>query len=182
MRTPSNRSLRTRDNQASQVSTPHIDLRLSFNDFVGARCQPGRHIEAKCLRGLQVDHELELGWLDNGQIGGLLALKNPTGVEGGLTISIRETRPITSQATGRGKLTSFIDRRNGMARCQRNDLIALAAEERVRADQERSGAGLSYGCERHVDLAFSIRAQDAHLLPEVASGILNTPQLSLKIR
>jgi len=69
-----------------------------------------------------------------------------------------------------------------MARCQRNDLIALAAEERVGANQQCSGAGLSHGCECHVDLAFSIRAQDAHLLPEVASGILNTPQLSLKIR
>jgi hypothetical protein len=82
-----------------------------FNDFVGARCQPGRHIEAKCLRSLQVDHKLELGWLDDGQVGRLLALKNPTGVEGGLTIGIREARAIASQAAGRGKLTSFIDRR-----------------------------------------------------------------------
>src|SRR5262245_64965688 len=124
MRTPSKRLFRNR------VSIPHIDRRVSFNNFVGARCQPGRHIETKCLRSLQVDHELELGWLDDGQIGRLLALKNPTGVEGGLTIGIREARAIASQAAGSGKLTSFIDRRNGMARCQRNDLIALAAEER----------------------------------------------------
>src|SRR5208337_4220775 len=32
-----------------------------------------------------------------------------------------------------------------------------------------------------IDLAFGTRAQDAHLLPEIASGILDSPQLSLKI-
>jgi hypothetical protein len=69
-----------------------------------------------------------------------------------------------------------------MASCQRNDLIALVVKERVGANQQRSCARFSHSCERHVDVAFGTRAQDAHLLPEGARGILNTPQLSLKIR
>jgi hypothetical protein len=97
-------------------------------------------VEAKRLRGLQVYHELELGWLRDRQIGRLLAPENPAGVDAGLTIGIGEARAVTRQAAGRGKLTSFINRRNGMARCQRNDSIALAVKERVGANQQRSGA------------------------------------------
>src|SRR5262249_35710672 len=147
-----------------------------------ARCQCRRRAKAERVCSVQVDYELELGWLYNGQIGRLFALENPTGVESGLTIGIREARAVAREAAGRGKLTSFIDRRNGITCCQRHDLIALAAEGWVRADQQCSGARLSHSCECPVDLVFSTRAHDAYLLSEVASGILNTPQLSLKIR
>jgi hypothetical protein len=34
-----------------------------------AREQRRRHGEAECFRGLEVDHQLELGWLLNGKIG-----------------------------------------------------------------------------------------------------------------
>jgi hypothetical protein len=61
-------------------------------------------------------------------------------------------------------------------------LITFAVKERVGANQQRAGARLGHGRERHVDVACGTRAKDAHLLPEGASGILNTPQLSLKIR
>ena len=74
------------------------------------------------------------------QVGRLLAPENPTGVDADLTIGIDEARAVARQPAGRGKLTSFINRRNGMARCQRNDLIALAVKERVGANQQRSGA------------------------------------------
>jgi hypothetical protein len=79
--------------------------------------------------------QTRLGWLHDRQIGRLLAPENPAGVDAGLTIGIGEV-----QAAGRGKFTSFINRRNGMARCQRNDSIALAVKERVGVNQQRSGA------------------------------------------
>jgi hypothetical protein len=66
--------------------------------------------------------------------------ENPAGVDAGLTIGIGEARAVARQAAGRGKFTSFINRRNGMARCQRNDSIALAVKERVGVNQQRSGA------------------------------------------
>src|SRR5262249_2667016 len=113
---------------------PHLGGTALFDNLVGARRHPRRHVEAERLRSLQVDHELELGWLHHGQVGWLFALENPTGVEGGLTIGIREAGAVASEAAGRGKLTIFIDCWNGMAGCQRHDLIALAAEEWVRAD------------------------------------------------
>jgi hypothetical protein len=100
---------------------------------------PGGTSRPSGLRSLQVDHELELGWLHDRQIGRLLAPENPAGVDAGLTIGIGEACAVACEAAGHGKLTSFINRRNGTARCQRNDLIALAAKERVGANQQRSG-------------------------------------------
>ena len=35
---------------------------------------PGRDVEAKRLRSLQIDHELEVGWLNDRQLGRLFAL------------------------------------------------------------------------------------------------------------
>src|SRR4029078_9589725 len=38
--------------------------RNSFNNLVGAREQRGRHGEAECLRGFEIDNEFELGRLN----------------------------------------------------------------------------------------------------------------------
>src|SRR5882724_2127742 len=59
------------------------------------------HIEAKRLRAPQIDHELELGRLHHGQVCGLLALENSSGVDADLTISIGNARPVAHQ-TARG--------------------------------------------------------------------------------
>src|SRR5262249_37787882 len=104
------------------------------------------------------------------------------GVNAGLTIGISEARAVARQAAGRDKLAPFKNRRNGMSRCQCNDLIAFPVKEWVRANQQPAGPRLSGSCGRHVDVACGTRAEYVYLLPEIASGILNTPQLSLKIR
>jgi hypothetical protein len=46
-----------------------------FDHLVGEREQRGRHLKTDHLRGFQVDDKVELGWLEDGQIGGLLALE-----------------------------------------------------------------------------------------------------------
>jgi hypothetical protein len=48
----------------------------SLNDLVRAQQQRLRDVDAQGLRGLQVDHQLELGWLLHRNIGGLRALEN----------------------------------------------------------------------------------------------------------
>jgi|SRR5450631_452650 hypothetical protein len=49
-----------------------------FDHFVGAGDERWRNHEPKCLGSLEVDHQLELGWLHHRQIFGLSALQNPS--------------------------------------------------------------------------------------------------------
>ena len=51
--------------------------------LVGADQQGLLYLEAKCLRRLQIDHEIKLGGAFNWQFGGLCALQNPVHVDSG---------------------------------------------------------------------------------------------------
>ena len=71
--------------------------------------------QAKRLGGLEVDHELELGGLQNRQVTGLLALENAPDVEPGLAVGVGLAGAVAYQAPGIGKLARGVDRRNCMA-------------------------------------------------------------------
>ncbi len=58
----------------------------SFDHLVGEQLHRVRHLDAKGLRGLQVDDELELARLHDGKIGRPLAFENATDEVSGLTI------------------------------------------------------------------------------------------------
>ena len=60
-----------------------------FNYFIGASNKRWWHREPKCLSRVQVDHQLELYRLDDGQLGRPLSSENPTGVDAGLAIGIK---------------------------------------------------------------------------------------------
>jgi hypothetical protein len=49
---------------------------LSSRPLVGTHEQRGRNFEAKCIRGLEIDHQLELGRRLHRQVGGFLAFVN----------------------------------------------------------------------------------------------------------
>src|SRR5215510_2549560 len=59
----------------------------SFDNLVGGNLQRQRYFEAECLGSLQIDDQLELGWLQNRQFGRLFTLENPTGVDTDVAIS-----------------------------------------------------------------------------------------------
>src|SRR5205085_4848355 len=71
------------------------DASRLFDDLVHARRQSGRHLQAECLRGLEIDHQLEPGRLLNRQITRLLALmlRKPITGTGGCC-----ARPASGQA------------------------------------------------------------------------------------
>ena len=70
---------------------------------------------------LRLMHELEFGGLHDRQVGRLLALENPPGVDAGLAIGIGNAGPVAHQAAGHDGLALGIDRRQRMASRQRDD-------------------------------------------------------------
>src|SRR6266702_1342206 len=127
----------------------------------------------------QVDDQLEFGWLLHRQVGRLGALANSSGVNADLAIGSREACSIADQAAGRDELAPRIDRRNSMARCERHELLAPAAEERIRADDERASMQLDEGGESDVDLAFGAGLQDRKLHPLRARRFLHVSYYAL---
>src|SRR5215469_2989958 len=114
---------------SSTSPTERLAATRLFDDLIGAGEDRGRHSEAERLGGIEIDHQLEGCWLLDRQIGGLLALKYPSGVNAGPPKEIVVVSSIADQATGGDGFTLCVDRRNNMARRQRHNLISSAKKE-----------------------------------------------------
>jgi hypothetical protein len=154
----------------------------SFDHLVGARGQTRRHFKPKRLGGLQIDHELEPGRLHDRKVGGLGALENAAGVDAGLTIGVHKVSSVADQTAGRGELAQLIDRGDGVACRQRDNLIAPAAEERVGADEQCSGSELRNCRKCRIEVALAAGVEDLDLLPECARCRLQVSRLGLGVR
>src|SRR5262245_43412079 len=103
----------------------------SFDHLVGTGEQRVRHFEAKRLRGFEIDHQLEFGWLLDRQVGRLGVLENFSGVLASLAICIANIGSVAHQTTGGDELTREVNRRDGVARRQRYELKAPTEENRI---------------------------------------------------
>src|SRR5204863_6753369 len=80
------------------------------------------------------------------------------------------------------ELAPRIYRRNYMAQCQRHELLAPAAEEWIRADDERVGMQLDEGRESGIDLTLGAGLQDVELHPLHARRFRRVSHIALGIR
>src|SRR5437762_5445299 len=100
--------------------------RALFNHLIGLREERRRNCHAERFCCLQIDHELELSGLNDRQICRLCAFKNPSRVDTDLMIRICNTRSITHQTANGGGFPKLVNRRQGVTRRQRDELIASA--------------------------------------------------------
>src|SRR6516164_8426868 len=83
----------------------------SFDYLVGEREELVGNFEVECLRGLEIDHKLELGRLHDREVGRLLSFENAASVNAGLTVRIRNDGSVAHQPTGRSELAPLVYRR-----------------------------------------------------------------------
>jgi hypothetical protein len=88
---------------------PKADVASLIDDLVGAGEKRRWEGESERFCGLEVDRQLELGRLQEWQIGWLRALKNTTDIGARLVVLIGYTGAVADQATGLGEITPAID-------------------------------------------------------------------------
>src|SRR3954447_441447 len=101
-----------------------------FDNLVGSGEERWRHSEAECLRGLQVDHQLEFGRLQDRQIAWLGTFENAASIDADLAKHIGDTWSVACQASGGRKVAVFVNRGYRVTRRQCNELLAPADEQR----------------------------------------------------
>src|SRR5215813_2231582 len=110
-----------------------------LDHLVGAAEQQRGHVEADCLCGTDVDHQLEPGRLYNRQVGGLGAHQNSACVVADLEVCIAKVCTVGQESAGCGELTTIVNRRNRVACCKRDNSITPAVQERVGGYKQRTG-------------------------------------------
>jgi len=75
---------------------------------------------------LRFDHQLELGWQHNRQIGRFSTFKNPTGVDASLVIRVTETGSVAHEAALHRERPPRVQCGNGVTSCQSRNLIDVA--------------------------------------------------------
>src|SRR5260221_8424394 len=92
-----------------------------FDDLVRNGENARRDGELERLGGIQVDHELELGGPQDGQIRRLCAFEDAAGVDADHAIAVREICAVGHQPAGHGPFADIVYDRKSMTRRQRND-------------------------------------------------------------
>jgi len=70
----------------------------SFDHLVGASLENPRYVEAKRLRGLEIEHQLVLRRCLHRQVGGLLALQDAIDITGRAPPIIEPVKSVRQQA------------------------------------------------------------------------------------
>src|SRR5262249_43730441 len=157
----------TRPNQSAM--SLRQDDSCSFEYLVGAARQGQRHVDAERLGGFEVDEELDLGCLLDRQLGGLLALDKPAGMDSCPAVCVPNVRSVAHQTAGRRELAPFVDCRHPVVDGYGGELFAMAGEKRLRADDESACSQFDHLCEDTFEVTFAAGIEDMELQPKGVS-------------
>jgi hypothetical protein len=136
----------------------------SFDYLVGDGEKLRRNFEAQCLRGLEIDDQLELRGLRYGQVGWLLALEDASDITAHQMVGLGQIGAVANEAAGRSKIAPAIDCRNSVPVRRSDERLAPGAEYRIGGDYKRSIAHLSQRGERRLKLGVAPHMQDTNLV------------------
>src|SRR5439155_17477767 len=132
---------------AASTRTPKINCGISsarslhlLDDLVRPEQERLRHRESERLGGLEVDDQLELGRLLDGQIPGLRTLENLVHVGGGAAVQVRKVRAIGHETPGIHSLPPRVHCRQPVLCRQVYEASALIEEHDARQDSQSACA------------------------------------------
>src|SRR6516225_9427897 len=131
---------------------------------------------------LEIEHELELGWPEDRQVGGLFAFEDAADVESSLTIGLRTVIGIAHQPACCDYLSDGIRCRHSVRSRQGNQLTAPKHEIDIRADHKRVNALAGKGRKQGGQLPLAARIEYVNLLPDRTRRRLNVGNIGLSIR
>ena len=143
-----------------ELAPPHSITSSARASSVGGTSRPS------ALAVLQVDDQLELGRLQDRQVGWLLALEDATGIDAGLANQVGIARSVAHQPAGFGILAQRVDRGHRVARRQRGELHARLTNNGSRPTRSASARFCTRHRKGRVDVATCAGGEDFDLPPD----------------
>src|SRR5262245_13041922 len=128
--------------------------------------QPRRNVETERPGGLEIDHQLERGWLHHWKLCRLGAVENAARVYACLPIGIGDIRAIANAAASCCKLTKWIDRWDFEASRTRDDVRPFIQEERIGSNEECVGFLCSHRIRGSIKVARCAGIEHRKLQPQ----------------
>src|SRR5215470_5792019 len=114
-----------------------------------------RNGETKCLGGLDVDDQLELGGLLHGEVAGLSALENPVHVSRRASKDLGITRPVGDQASRLDESPLFEHGGHPISERQLGEAVPGGDEPRIVDDQKSIDLFLEDSSERALEVGWA---------------------------
>src|SRR5262249_27751005 len=140
------------------------------------------HGNAQRAGGLEVDHQLEFGRLQDGKVRRLLALENSPGIEAKLAPPVHVTAAVAHQAAGDWERAKLVARGNSVACREHGDLSGVGDEQPIGRNQQCTRFDLHERRKGLVKLVGSTGAQDVNLKAEFAGRVLSIPRADVRVR
>src|SRR5947208_12866065 len=149
---PSELPQSTQSGRSSFLKTV-IPAKTSLDHFVRLQDQLLRNGQPDRLRGLEIDYELDLRRLLDGQVPGLRALEDLVYVGGCPIIMFRVVLSVTHQSAGLHEGGAPEHRGQALLRGKPRDPAPLRGEERIRQDNQRPRALPRHRAKGSLDLS-----------------------------